>query len=35
MELKKVVSRLNSFAAPSLAEAWDNVGLLVEPYTKK
>jgi dinuclear metal center YbgI/SA1388 family protein len=31
MELREVVARLNGFASPSLAETWDNVGLLVEP----
>ncbi|XP_078679845.1 NIF3-like protein 1 isoform X2 [Branchiostoma floridae x Branchiostoma belcheri] len=30
-DLSKVVSTLNNFAPPSLAESWDNVGLLVEP----
>ncbi|XP_069507835.1 NIF3-like protein 1 [Ambystoma mexicanum] len=31
MELKSLVSSLNEFASLSLAESWDNVGLLVEP----
>ncbi|XP_052072668.1 NIF3-like protein 1 [Mytilus californianus] len=31
MELKEVVKKLNQFAPTSLAEKWDNVGLLVEP----
>ncbi|XP_069100385.1 NIF3-like protein 1 isoform X1 [Pleurodeles waltl] len=31
MDLKALVSSLNDFASPSLAESWDNVGLLVEP----
>ncbi|CAH1801336.1 unnamed protein product [Owenia fusiformis] len=31
MNLSTVISRLNNFAATSLAESWDNVGLLVEP----
>ncbi|MBN3273605.1 NIF3L protein, partial [Polyodon spathula] len=31
MELKAVVSALEKLAPPSLAESWDNVGLLVEP----
>ncbi|XP_006004863.1 NIF3-like protein 1 isoform X1 [Latimeria chalumnae] len=31
MDLSKVVSSLDEFAALSLAESWDNVGLLVEP----
>jgi putative NIF3 family GTP cyclohydrolase 1 type 2 len=29
--LKEVVTRIESFAPPSLAQSWDNVGLLVEP----
>jgi len=35
MELPEVVSRLNKFAPTSLAESWDNVGLLLEPHTKR
>lgn len=35
MELKEAVAVLNHFAAPSLAETWDNVGLLVQPYTQR
>ena len=31
MDLKKVVRTLNDLAPLSLAESWDNVGLLVEP----
>ncbi|XP_054826208.1 NIF3-like protein 1 [Eublepharis macularius] len=31
MDLKVLVSLLNDFASLSLAESWDNVGLLVEP----
>ncbi|XP_010222863.1 PREDICTED: putative GTP cyclohydrolase 1 type 2 NIF3L1 [Tinamus guttatus] len=31
MNLGELVSALNAFASPSLAESWDNVGLLVEP----
>ncbi|XP_067994368.1 NIF3-like protein 1 isoform X2 [Melanerpes formicivorus] len=31
MNLRDVVSALNDFASLSLAESWDNVGLLVEP----
>ncbi|XP_078508736.1 NIF3-like protein 1 [Lissotriton helveticus] len=31
MDLKALVSSLNDFASLSLAESWDNVGLLVEP----
>jgi dinuclear metal center YbgI/SA1388 family protein len=33
MELKEVVKCLNNYAPLSLAESWDNVGLLVEPST--
>ena len=29
--LPEVVQKLNEFAPPSLAESWDNVGLLLEP----
>ncbi|KAG0694863.1 NIF3-like protein 1 [Chionoecetes opilio] len=35
MELKRVVALLDGFASPSLAESWDNVGLLVQPYTQR
>merc|ERR1711970_786350 len=35
MNLKEVVSKLESFAPSSLAESWDNVGLLVEPSEEK
>lgn len=31
LALKDVVNRLESYASSSLAESWDNVGLLVEP----
>lgn len=31
MDLRELVSALNNFASLSLAESWDNVGLLVEP----
>ncbi|NXK26043.1 NIF3L protein, partial [Arenaria interpres] len=31
MDLRELVSALNDFASLSLAESWDNVGLLVEP----
>ena len=31
MELKSFVQKLETFAPPSLAESWDNVGLLLEP----
>ena len=33
--LSDVVSKLNEFAPLSLAEKWDNVGLIVEPYTPR
>ncbi|XP_042205848.1 NIF3-like protein 1 [Homarus americanus] len=35
MNLSEVVKRLNSLASTSLAESWDNVGLLLEPHSKK
>ena len=31
MDLRKVINKLTDFATLSLAESWDNVGLLVEP----
>ncbi|MCL4130793.1 UNVERIFIED_CONTAM: hypothetical protein GTU68_009466 [Idotea baltica] len=31
MDFKKVVKKLNEFAPLSLAESWDNVGVLIEP----
>lgn len=31
--LSDVVTKLNEFAPLSLAESWDNVGLLIEPST--
>ena len=31
MVLKEVVNRIESYSPPSLAQKWDNVGLLVEP----
>lgn len=31
MELKEIVQRLEKYAPLSLAESWDNIGLLVEP----
>lgn len=31
MKLSEVVAKLNLFAPESLAESWDNVGLLLEP----
>ncbi|XP_063973874.1 NIF3-like protein 1 isoform X3 [Diachasmimorpha longicaudata] len=33
--LKEVVEMMNSFADVSLAESWDNVGLLIEPTESK
>ncbi|XP_049954098.1 NIF3-like protein 1 isoform X1 [Schistocerca serialis cubense] len=33
--LDEVISQLNSFAELSLAETWDNVGLLIQPYTSR
>jgi len=35
LSLIDVVTKLDNFAPKSLAEPWDNVGLLVEPVTKK
>lgn len=35
MELQSVVSALESYASPSLAQSWDNVGLLIEPSGEK
>ncbi|XP_069703152.1 NIF3-like protein 1 [Periplaneta americana] len=35
LPLKDVVAKLDKFAPRSLAESWDNVGLLVEPISKK
>ncbi|XP_076050825.1 NIF3-like protein 1 isoform X2 [Oratosquilla oratoria] len=35
MDLKDVVKRLEDLAPRSLAESWDNVGLLVEPSGRK
>ncbi|XP_065558447.1 NIF3-like protein 1 isoform X2 [Artemia franciscana] len=35
LPLSSVVTRLNNFAPLYLAEAWDNVGLLVQPSTDK
>lgn len=34
-KLSEVIQKLNDFAPESLAEKWDNVGLLIEPYTVK
>lgn len=33
--LTEVVSKLNAFAPLTLAESWDNVGLLIEPATPR
>lgn len=33
--LSVVVEKLNEFAPENLAEKWDNVGLLIEPFTKR
>lgn len=33
--LSSIVSKLNDFAPLSLAESWDNVGLLIEPATPR
>ncbi|XP_058127204.1 NIF3-like protein 1 [Anopheles ziemanni] len=33
--LQAVVAKLNEFAPESLAEKWDNVGLLVEPFPER
>lgn len=33
--LKNVVSELEKFAPRNLAEKWDNVGLLIEPYNER
>lgn len=33
--LNVVVEKLNDFAPENLAEKWDNVGLLIEPFTKR
>lgn len=33
--LSTIITKLNSFAPISLAQNWDNVGLLIEPYTPK
>jgi hypothetical protein len=35
LSLNNVITKLNNFAPKSLAESWDNVGLLIEPVTKK
>lgn len=33
--INEIVEKLNAFAPEELAEKWDNVGLLIEPYTVK
>lgn len=33
--LNDVIAKLDNFAPKSLAESWDNVGLLVQPVTEK
>lgn len=33
--LAVIVEKLNEFAPENLAEKWDNVGLLIEPFTKR
>ncbi|VDP71456.1 unnamed protein product [Echinostoma caproni] len=33
MDLRRVVRLLNQYCSPHLADTWDNVGLLVQPYT--
>ena len=35
LPLKEVISRITGYVSTKLAESWDNVGLLVEPATKK
>lgn len=35
LSLNDVIAKLDNFAPKSLAESWDNVGLLVQPITKK
>lgn len=35
LSLKDVVNTLEGFASTSLADSWDNVGLLIEPSEKK
>jgi len=35
MNYKAIVKKLQEFAPLKLAEKWDNVGLLIEPYTPK
>lgn len=35
VDLDVVIAKLNSYAPTSLAESWDNVGLLLEPYSKR
>jgi len=33
--LNEILFKLNEFAPENLAECWDNVGLLIEPYTSR
>lgn len=33
--LTNIVKKLNAFAPLTLAESWDNVGLLIEPATPR
>ena len=35
LPLQSIVEKLNLYAATSLAESWDNVGLLIEPSEPK
>jgi putative NIF3 family GTP cyclohydrolase 1 type 2 len=35
LSLNDVIEKLDNFAPKSLAESWDNVGLLVQPITNK
>lgn len=34
-QLQEVVKQLNLFANENIAEKWDNVGLIIEPYTPR
>lgn len=35
LSLNEIITKLNDFAPLSLAEKWDNVGLLIEPHTQR
>lgn len=35
VSLQKVITELEELAPLKYAESWDNVGLLIEPYTPK